>query len=169
MTLNGMKHALIMSVILFVAANVLADQSKPLFIIRRTKNINEVHYDVNIGPDGKLDPKQPVVAYWIMSAKDGHREKLGFFEKKAYGFKCKYDTAKGMCRLVIRSFKQRQMEVSGTKDGATAEMVIDGKPAYLEKMFIAESEGKPIPKVRSIELFGKDKLSGKNVYEKISL
>jgi len=167
MTLRITKYVLLMFV--FMVPNLLADQSKPLFIIMRTKNTNEVHYDVNIDSNGKLDPKKPVTAYWIMAAKDGHRENMGFFDKKAYGFNCKYDKQKGMCHLVIKSFKKRQMEVSGTKDGATAEMVIDGKQAYLEKMFITESEGKPIPKVRSIELFGKDKLSGKKVYEKISL
>jgi Domain of unknown function (DUF4833) len=164
-----MKYALLVCIFLFMVIDVFADQVKPLFIIQRTKNANEVHYDVNIGADGKLNPKQPVIAYWIMAAKDGHREKLGFFEKKAYGFKCRYDKTKGMCRLVIKSFKKREIEVFGSKEGATAEMVIDGKPSYLDKMFITESEGKPFPKVRFIELFGIDKKSGEKVYEKISV
>ncbi len=104
-----------------------------------------------------------------MAAKDGHREKLGFFDKKAYGFKCKYDKANGMCHLVIKSFKKREIEVYGGKEGGKAEIVIAGEPAYLEKMFITESEGRPFPKVRSIELFGKNKTTGKKVYEKISI
>jgi hypothetical protein len=152
-----------------IAVDVMADQTKPLFIIRRTKNINEVHYDVNIGSDGKISPKKPISAYWIMAAKDGHREKLGVFEKKAYGFKCDYDKAMHGCRLVIRSFKKRSIEVSEDGQDIKAKMVIAGKPAYLEKMFITESEGAIIPKVRSIELFGKDKITGEEVHEKIDL
>ncbi len=52
-----MKYMLFVLIFLLMAANVLAEQTKPLFIITRTKNTNEVHYDVNIGPDGKLDPE----------------------------------------------------------------------------------------------------------------
>jgi hypothetical protein len=152
-----------------VAVNALADQVSPLFIIQRNKNVNEVHYDVNIGDDGKISSKKPVVAYWIMKAKSGQREKLGFFEKKAYGFECKYDKKKGIYRLVIKSFKKRAIEVSGDKQGVKAEIIIDGKPAYLEKLFINANNAKPFPKVSYIELYGKDKETGKKVYEKISV
>jgi len=165
-----MKYILLATLLLFTAAaGLYADQSSPLFIIQRDKNINELHYDVNIGSDGKINPKQPIIAYWIMKAKDGHKEKLGFFEKKAYGFKCKYDKSKGAYLLVIKSFKKREIEVTGDKQGVMAEIVIDGKPAYLEKLFIEASNSKPFPKVHSIELFGKDKKSGEKVHEKIAV
>ena len=39
-------------------------------------NANVVHYDARLTADGKLDPKEPVIAYWVMLAKDGHRQKL---------------------------------------------------------------------------------------------
>ena len=164
-----MKYLLLVFGFLFMSACALADQASPLFIIQRSKNINELHYDVNIGSDGKINPKKPIVAYWIMKAKDGHREKLGFFEKKAYGFKCKYDKSKGVYTLVIKSFKKREIEVSGDKQGVKAEIVIDGNPAYLEKLFINANNAKPAPTVKFIELFGNDKKTGKNVYEKIDI
>jgi len=62
-------------------------KTQPLFIIERSKNANVVHYDARLDADGRLDPKEPVVAYWIMLAEDGRRENLNWIEKrKAYGF-----------------------------------------------------------------------------------
>src|SRR5712691_7603522 len=59
----------------------------PLFVIERNVNTNVVHYDAKLGPDGKLDPQQPIVAYWIMGAEDGRRQELNLLERsRAYGF-----------------------------------------------------------------------------------
>ncbi len=57
----------------------------PLFVIERSVNGNTVHYDAKL-KDGKLDPQQPVVAYWILS-ENGKRQELNLLERlKAYGF-----------------------------------------------------------------------------------
>ena len=59
----------------------------PLFIIERSKNTNVVHYDARLTADGKLDPEEPVIAYYVMLAEDGRRKELSWIEKKmAYGF-----------------------------------------------------------------------------------
>ena len=151
-----------------MAVNVLADQLKPLFIIQRSKNANEVHYDAHVKPDGKIDQQKPVMAYWIMSAKDGHRKELNAFDKKAYGFKSEFDKNKGVNRLIIKSFSRREIDVYQDKKGVRAEIVINGEAAFLKKIFINETEAIPFPKVHSIELFGIDKITGKKVYEKIN-
>ena len=62
-------------------------ETHPLFIIERSKNANVVHYDARLTADGKLDPKEPVIAYYVMLAEDGRRKELNWIEKKmAYGF-----------------------------------------------------------------------------------
>ena len=67
-------------------------KTQPLFIIERSKNANVVHYDARLTADGKLDPREPVIAYWVLSAEDGRREELSWIEKKkAYGFDMKPD------------------------------------------------------------------------------
>src|SRR5438477_12797965 len=64
-----------------------AVSSEPLFVIERSTNANVVHYDANVKPDGQLDPRQPISAYWVMAAEDGRREELSVFERsRAYGF-----------------------------------------------------------------------------------
>src|SRR5687768_6515742 len=62
------------------------DTGPNLFIMQRSVNANEVHYDVQAGADGAL-ADEPVVAYWVMKAEGGGREDLTFFEEEmAYGF-----------------------------------------------------------------------------------
>src|SRR5947209_17742460 len=59
---------------------------QPLFVLERSINANIVHYDAKIDQNGRLDSREPVVAYWIMGARDGRRQELNFLEKsKAYG------------------------------------------------------------------------------------
>src|SRR5258707_8107995 len=61
------------------------DIQVPLFTIERSVNGNVVHYDARL-KDGKLDPQQPVVVYWVMGESGRHQE-LNFLERlKAYGF-----------------------------------------------------------------------------------
>jgi hypothetical protein len=68
--------------------------SQPLFIIEKSTNANVVHYDAVITPDGGLDPREPIIAYWVMAAEDGRREDLTSAERpKAFGFT--------MCAAVI--------------------------------------------------------------------
>jgi hypothetical protein len=143
-------------------------QTQPLFIIERSKNANVVHYDAQIGADGKLDPKQPVIAYWIMLAEDSRREELNWIEKKkAYGFSIKPDASGDAYKMTVVSAPDRQITVKQEGGVARAELDIDGKPAILEKMYINSTEGTFGPKVHYIELHGKDLKSGEKLTEKI--
>ena len=57
----------------------------PLFTIEKNTNANAVHYEARLTRDGRLDPIQPVIAYWVMAAEDGRRQALNFIERtRAY-------------------------------------------------------------------------------------
>ena len=152
------------------AAAPTAPQKKPqpLFIIERSKNANVVHYDARLTADGKLDPKEPVIAYWVMLAEDGHREELNWIEKKkAYGFDIKPDPSVNGYKMTVVAAPQRQITVKKEGDAVRAETVIDGRPAVFEKMYINASDGLTGPKVHYIELHGKDLQTGEKRFEKI--
>jgi hypothetical protein len=71
------------------------DTGPTLFVIQRSKNANEVHYEVQTGANGEL-AEEPVIAYWVLKAEGGGREDLGFFERKmAYGFEVLEPDAQG--------------------------------------------------------------------------
>ena len=138
--------------------------TQPLFIIERNKNANVVHYDAQLTADGKLDPKGPVIAYWVMLAKDGRRQNLTWIEKKmAYGMNIKPDPSVDGYQMTIVAATQRSITVKKVDSAVRAEIVIDGRPAILEKMYI-DASGRT---VHYLELYGKDVQTGEKRFEKV--
>ena len=165
-----MKQALWRCVVLALLAEpggaVAADQ--PLFIIERSKNANVVHYDARLGADGQLDPAQPVIAYWIMLAQDSRREELSWIEKKmAYGFDLKPAAVTNEYRMTMVAAPDRLITVKRVGGVARAELIMAGRPALLEKMYINSTERLTGPKVHYIELHGKDLQTAEARFEKI--
>ncbi len=154
---------------------ILALRAKPedtgpnLFIIQRSKNTNEVHYDVQVEADGTL-AKEPVVAYWVMKAKDGSQEDLTFFERKmAYGFEVLKPNDKGDRELKLVAWEDRKIFLKRVKDSAKwrAVTTIDGKEAYLARLFIQTDESGLTPSVKYVDLFGETVEDGDPVKEHI--
>ena len=157
------------AVLALLAAPAAAQmKTQPLFIIERSKNANVVHYDARLTADGKLDPKEPVIAYWVLSAEDGRREELSWIEKKkAYGFDIKPDPSVNAYKMTLMAAPQQQITVKKAGDAIRAEVVIGGRQAVLEKIYINASDGLTGPKVQYIELYGKDLQTGAKRSQKI--
>ena len=109
----------------------------PLFVIERSTNANVVHYEARL-KDGKIDPHEPVVAYWIMAAEDGRRQELNLIEKlKAYGFSIHPDGVPEAYRMVLVSDKKKEIRVLHVGNSVRAEMQIGACNAALQKIFIS--------------------------------
>ena len=165
-----MKKAMGWFAVLVLLAAPAAAQIKtsPLFIIERDKNTNVVHYDARLTADGKLDPKEPVIAYWAELSGDGPREELNWIEKKmAYGFTVKPDPSVNGYKLSLVAAPEKQIIVKKVKDAVHAEGFINGRPVVLEKLHIHATDGLPWPKVHYIEVYGKDLQTGERLREKM--
>jgi hypothetical protein len=138
---------------------------EPLFRIERSKNANVVQYDAQLTPEGKLKPEKPVIAYWIMNANGGEKEDLNWVEKKiAYGFSVEYDTKGDFWIMDLVADIQRKIKVYKA-NGYRAEILIDGRPAFIDRIYIKSIEGGVRPKVKYMEFFGKGIKTGSNLYE----
>jgi len=105
--------------VLFIAALTASaeDSFVPLFVIERSVNGNTVHYDAKL-KDGKIDPLQPVVAYWILS-ENGKRQELNLLERlKAYGFTIKPDKEPEAFRMTLVADKKKEIRVFRMGTGA---------------------------------------------------
>jgi Na+-transporting methylmalonyl-CoA/oxaloacetate decarboxylase gamma subunit len=150
------------------APTAVHKKTQALFIIERDKNTNVVHYDARLTADGKLDPKEPVIAYWAERAEGSPREELSWIEKKmAYGFTVKPDPSVNGYKMTLVAAPEKQIIVKREKDTVHAEGVINGQPAILEKLHIHATDGLTGPKVHYIEVYGKDLQTGEKLSEKM--
>jgi hypothetical protein len=143
-------------------------ETRHLFTIHRSKNANVVQYDAQLTPEGKLNPKEPIIAYWIMLAEDGREQQLLWVEKKlAYGFEAKFEAGGKFAIMDMVAPIGRKVKVY-EKDGMyRAETLIDGRPAFVERIYIKSIEGGALPKVEYVELYGQDIETGDSCYEKL--
>jgi hypothetical protein len=138
-----------------------------LFTIERSKNANVVHYHAQLTPEGRLKPEKPVIAFWIMNAKGGEKEDLNWIEKKmAYGFNVAYDTKGDFWIMALVAEIQRTIKVYKVYGKYRAETLIDGRPAFIGRIYIKSIDGGMHPKVKYMEFFGKCIKTGSNLYEK---
>ena len=160
---------LVMLALICFPALVLAQtpDRQHLFKIERSKNANIVQYDAQVGPDGKLLKKEPVVAYWIRLAEQGQVQKLSWIQRTfAFGFKANLDRNRETAELDMSADFGRPIIVIREGDQYRATAPIDGSQSYLEKIFI-QAHGKGISvTIEYIELFGKDMETGEARYQK---
>ncbi|MDR3196144.1 MAG: DUF4833 domain-containing protein [Endomicrobium sp.] len=140
-------------------------ENKNLFKIERNKNANVVMYDVILDSNNDIDKKNPVDAYWILYAKQGQREEITAFEKKAYGYTAT-ENGNNSYNLVLKAVKDRSMKIVVVNGEPKAEILINDKKAYLSSVYVAASDSL-IPKVSYLILTGTDINTSKKVTEKI--
>jgi hypothetical protein len=143
--------------------------SKGLFKIERSKNANIVQYDANLDSDGQIDKKNPVEYYWILHASDSRREEISAFQKRAYGFGIKYNEA-GWFDMRMKAVEDRKIKVLFADGEPKAEILIDGKNAYLSKIYIDSKDNfVGIPSVNYYTLTGNDIETGEELSEKVEV
>jgi hypothetical protein len=140
----------------------------PLFVIEHSSNSNAVHYEAKL-KDGKLDPQQPVVAYWVMATENGKRQELNLLERlKAYGFDIKPDRDPEAYRLTIVSDKKKEIHVFRMGSTVRAAAKIGGCDAYLDKIFIASKKSWLVSLPDYAEMFGTDMSTGAPCHERVT-
>jgi len=155
--------------LLFAPLPVQADTParQHLFHIERSKNANIVQYDAQVGADGRLFKKEPVVGYWIRLAEQGQVKELSWVQRTfAFGFDTKLDKSRESAELHMKADVGRKINIIRNGDEYRATIMIDGALSYFEKMYIDASRNGMSLKVRFVELYGEDMQTGEVSYEK---
>jgi len=145
------------------------DDGRLLFYIQRSMNSNTVVYAANLDGDGRLDPGHPVNVYWLRYNSDGRRRALSFAEKHlVWGVDTRpAGDARGGYIVNLVCYDKRTARVLLGADGKPEAIAsIAGRQARLVKAFVMLGDYKVIPKVRFVELFGKDLQTGASLYER---
>jgi len=151
------------------ALGLPGDSYQSLFMIERSTNANVIHYDAKIGKDGALDPKEPVVAYWVMAAEDGRRQGLSSMEKsRAYGFTIQRDSSGQSYWMTLVSQKRRSIHIYQEDGKVRAVILIGGHEAYLRKIYVKTRRSGLFRTAEYFELFGDDLATAEGRYEKVA-
>lgn len=146
-----------------------ADSDIRLFYIQRSSNINTILYDVNLGTDKKLDPKNPVHTYWIRYTEGGKTQELtGIQRTLAYGLHTKATAGEsGSYDGHFLAYRKRKFVVKMNARGQPIALFpINGKMQVLKRIFVKVDESGMMPSVIYVELWGLDTVTDKEVYEK---
>ena len=165
-----MKKVVVFTVLfLMLGVNIYADKTVNLFVIERSKNANVVNYDAVLTDDGNINEKNPIDAYWLLYAyKNGEREELSAFDKKAYGFKVDYNEKTKTFDFILKAVKDKPMELGLYGGVAKVIIKINNIDCFLDKVYIESKDGAfGIPKVSYYELFGTEVKDGGAQQQKI--
>jgi hypothetical protein len=139
----------------------------PLFVIERSVNGNTVHYDAKL-KNGKIDPQQPVVAYWILG-ENGKRQELNVLERlKAYGFTIRPDKEPEAYRMTLMADKKKEIRVFRMGAAVRAEAMIGACEAYLQKIFIVSKKSFMMNLPEYADMFGNDMSTGMECHERVT-
>lgn len=165
-----MKKVLVVGILFLVSIVSVYAEAEKLFVIERSKNANIVRYDANV-VKGQINKESPIDAYWLLYAKkNGEREELSAFDKKAYGYKAKYNEKNKNFDFVLKAVKEKPMTVNMYNNKAKAVIKINDIDCFLEKVYIESKDGAfGIPTVSYYELFGKEVSTGKDQKQHIDV
>jgi hypothetical protein len=143
--------------------------AEALFVIARSKNANVVRYDVRLTKGGRYDTRRPLDVYWLMRAEDGRREELSDLERRAaYGYELLPGATATTFVFRLAAVKARAVTVRRRGARFSAELLVAGAPARLERVFVATREA-VVPRVLYVELSGRRISDGQPVRERIDV
>tara|TARA_B100000809_G_scaffold264452_1_gene320307 strand:- start:7058 stop:7582 length:525 start_codon:yes stop_codon:yes gene_type:complete len=147
-----------------------SDTLTTLFKIERSKDKNQIFYDVNIDESGNFDIENPINIYWIKNTEGGKVKPLTWIQKKyAYGLKfLKIDPDYATFRFV--STKKMHFILKKTKDNHfEVYSKYKGQLLNIKRIFIQMDRGSFwFPNIKAVEVYAKNVKTGKAVIEIIT-
>jgi hypothetical protein len=151
---------------LLVVLPLGAASPEELFRIERSTNRNVVEYDMHVLPDGQVDGREPVRAYWRLFAEDGRKEDLTWLEKQfAYGFTVSRERGDYVLRL--SALAKRPLRLRRVDGRWRAFVSVAGKASILRSVWVQVDGGLLGPSVRWVDVRGEDEHTGERRVERI--
>ncbi len=132
----------------------------PLFVIQRSKNSNEVHYQLHVDDRCRLASDKPVSAFWkLLEERPEKTAALSVFDQMAYGIEQQRVTDNWVS-FTLKALEQKYIKASTTatpplgRCAPIAQIEIQGQWAVLERIYVQTEEGWLKPKVIYVDVFG---------------
>jgi Domain of unknown function (DUF4833) len=132
----------------------------PLFVIQRSKNTNEVQYQLRVDDQCRLLSHSPVSAFWKLREERPEKTKpLTALDQLAYGVVRQYIDENWVV-FRLRALEEKPIKATATVQPDTGICVpivhvdIADHGATLERIYVQTEEGRVRPKVTYIDIVG---------------
>ena len=147
----------------------------PLFVIQRSKNKNEVHYQLTVDDRCHIATDKPVDAFWKLLEDSPEKTKpLTDVDRLAYGV-VNQKVAENWVTFQIKPLEERRVKATALYHPETqtcapvVQVEMQGQWVSLERIYVQTEEGLFKPKVLYIDLFGKSlDANPQQVHERIN-
>jgi hypothetical protein len=140
-----------------------------LFKIGRSRDANEIIYDINLSSSGKINTSRPISIYWIKKTENGRIEPLTWIQNQyAYGIRfLKVGDERVDFQFV--SYAERTFFIKKNDVGIYRVFTnSNNKEVEVNKIFIQIDGGSFwVPTIPRVELFAYDSQNGRPVKETI--
>lgn len=146
-----------------------AGENESLFTIFRSKDGNEIHYDLNKSGTSSFDKLQPINIHWLKCKPKTHIEPLTWIQRNyAYGIKYLYVHDTEACFQFV-SYSKRKLYLRKNASGSYHVYTqSSGKLMKIEKIFIQIDGGTFwFPNISRVEVYAIDETINKRVIEVI--
>jgi uncharacterized protein DUF4833 len=133
----------------------------PLFVIQRSKNKNEVHYQLTVDDRCHIATDKPVDAVWKLLEDSPEKTKpLTAVDRLAYGV-VHQKVAENWVTFQVKPLEERRVKATALSHPDTqtcapvVQVEMQGQWVSLERIYVQTEEGLFKPKVLYVDLFGK--------------
>jgi phosphatidylinositol phosphate synthase len=141
-----------------------------LFIIERSRDANEVLYELNLDKNGDLDLKEPIVASWLMHTEGGRKKPLPWFQRK-FGYGLRFSKInKEEAYFQFAPFSGRDFKLKKDKRGDYKVCtIVEGKNVELDYIYLQIEYGTFwAPDIQRVELHAHDPQTRKALVEVVN-
>ncbi len=140
-----------------------------IFYIERSSNSNTVVYCAKLDASGKLDPKEPVVAYWRWYNRGGYIKQLNWPERMlAYGIKSVKREPNGTYSFKVAAMPDRTLYVGLDANGRPEAYSKAGERwGRIDYVYLVVDDSGILPDVPEADLFAYDRATGKPFREHV--
>lgn len=142
-----------------------------VFYLQRSSNSNTVVYAARFTQDGKLDPREPLVAYWRRFNTTGEQLPLKMIEDSfAFGVRSRATSDPDVFRIHIVSYSERPATLRLVEPGrAELLLPVGGRTMRMAYAYAEVDESGLMPSVREVLVMGHDADTGKPLVERIEI
>lgn len=140
-----------------------------LFYIQKSYNTNTVVYTANIDENGNLNKKEPILVFWRRYQEQGQKRELKMIERTfGYGVSTKpIKDRPNSYRFTLVSLKDMEFVITLDKNNKPqVATMINTKPARIDKVYVTAEHVSLLPKVFSVEIFGREIKTNQPIYQK---